>query len=136
MIKRKKGFSLIEVLVGMTLISIALVGLAEMFTLSVMNNRRSNEISNATFLAQQQIDYIRTLTEAELYNLPTVTDEQMDLNLDGTVDFRRLTQAQASNGTYKVMVFPAIKAAESQESLLADPVAHKVLAQLSTFISR
>ena len=38
---KKDGFSLIEVLVGIAIVAIALLGLAQIFTYSVMTNSRA-----------------------------------------------------------------------------------------------
>jgi len=139
----KNGFSLIEVLVGIALIGTVLIGLAQLFTLSVMNNLRSSEISNATFLAQQNIDYLRSLTELEISEFPQVArgesgDEAIDLNVDGTTEFRRLTQVTPNGGIFdiRVMVFPATARNTPVAQLLADPEGHHVQAQINTVISR
>lgn len=144
---KKNGFSLIEVLVGIALIAVVLIGLAELFTLSVMNNLRSSEISNATFLAQQNIDYLRSLLDGELKNFPQVSrgessDEAVDLNADGTTDFRRITQVTVQTSTsgdtfdIRVLVFPETERNTPIAQLLADPEGHRVQAQINTVISR
>ena len=139
----KNGFSLIEVLVGIALIGIVLIGLAQLFTMSVMNNLRSSEISNATFLAQQNIDYLRSLTGPEMSNFPLVArgesgDEAIDLNVDGTTDFRRLTRVTPNGELFdiRVWVFPAAERNTSVAQLLLDPERHHVKAQINTVISR
>ena len=138
---KTKGFSMIEVVIGIALVGIALLGLAQLFFLSVMNNARSDSMTNATFLAQQQIDFLRNLTADELENLTiSPIDEQMDINNDGAVDFRRITQIQKS-GFYwniRVLVFPALQAyAETDvEELLQSPSDYHVRADISTVISR
>lgn len=136
--RKQKGFSLVEVLVGIALISIALVGLAELFTLSVVNNLRSNEITNATFLAQQEIDYLRTMIGSELTALPAIGDEQIDLNGDGTIDFRRITQVQYATSNYnvRVLVFPPSQLTTPQGQLVATPEQYQVKARISTTIYR
>jgi prepilin-type N-terminal cleavage/methylation domain-containing protein len=136
--KKEKGFSLIEVLVGITLVAIALVGLAELFTLSVLNNLRSSEISNATFLAQQEVDHVRTLLSNELTAFPAITDEQMDINGDGTVDFRRITQVTPVTSGYdvRVLVFPRKQLSVAQATLIASPTLYQVKAQVDTIITR
>ena len=139
----KNGFSLIEVLVGIALIGIVLIGLAQLFTMSVMNNLRSSEISNATFLAQQNIDYLRSLTGPEMSNFPLVArgesgDEAIDLNVDGTTDFRRLTRVTANGEIFdiRVWVFPVTEANTNVNDLLHHPEQHHVQAQINTVISR
>jgi len=104
-----------------------------------MNNARSDAMTNAIFLAQQQIDFMRNLSADELHNLSlSPIDELMDINSDGLVDYRRITQL-ASSGFYwnvRVLVFSALQAEMALENLLANPSAYKVRADLSTIISR
>jgi prepilin-type N-terminal cleavage/methylation domain-containing protein len=136
---KSKGFSMIEVVVGIALVGVALLGLAQLFSLSVMNNARSDAMTNATFLAQQQIDFLRNLTADELYNLSlSPIDELMDINSDGIVDFRRITQLAVS-GFYwnvKVLVFPGLQAQVELDNLIASPAEYQIRADLNTVISR
>lgn len=134
--KKQDGFSLIEVLVGIALIAIALIGLAQLFTMSVTNNLRANQLSTATFLCQQQIDYMRTLTPTELDLLPVIQDEQIDINLDSEMDFRRITTIQRNLNYFKVLVFPASQFSTAVNTLIAQPLAHQVKAQMGTIIQR
>lgn len=136
---KSKGFSMIEVVVGIALVGVALLGLAQLFCLSVMNNARSDAMTNSIFLAQQQIDFLRNLSAPELYNLSlSPIDELMDINSDGTVDFRRITQLAAS-GFYwnvRVMVFSGLQAQVAMDNLIASPSEYRVRADVSTIISR
>jgi len=154
MIGRKKetargqeGFTLIEVIISLALVTVVFVSLAQLFTLSVMQNLRSNEMSNAIFLAQQQIDYLRTLTIDELGNFPTVNigesnDELIDINQDGTEDFRRLTvvtPSQVANTAgfdVLVMVFPIFARNVARDQLIANPDKYRVRAYVHTIITR
>ena len=146
--RRTKGFSLIEVLVGIALVGIALLGLAQLFTYSVMNNLRSDRISNATFLAQQQIDVLRNLTTDEMTDLmqngtvdlegdgtgDIFTDEQINVNSDSIVDYRRITSI-LQDGLFwnvRVYVFPGDKAGEDVNTLVQNPERHKVLADITS----
>jgi hypothetical protein len=104
-----------------------------------MNNLRSSEISNATFLAQQNIDYLRNLTQAEMNTFPETArgesaDEAVDLNADGTTDFRRLTQITPQITSDRT--FPETERSTPIAQLLADPGQHHVQAQINTVISR
>lgn len=139
----RSGSTFIEAIIGMAIVGIALLGLAQLFLLSISNNTRGGEISQATFLAQQRIDYLRSLTAAELAEFPSAgraesVDESLDMNSDGTPDFRRITQVQASGYSYaiKVLIFPASQAGVAQGTLLLDPSGHKSRISVSTIISR
>ncbi len=136
---KSKGFSMIEVVVGIALVGVALLGLAQLFCLSVMNNARSDAMTNSIFLAQQQIDFLRNLSANELHNLSLSSiDELIDINSDGIVDFRRITQLAAS-GFYwnvRVMVFSGLQAQVAMDNLIASPSEYQVRADVSTIISR
>ena len=141
---KKEGFTLIEVLVAVFLVGIAIMGLAQFFTLAVLNNSRADRIANATFLAQQRIDFLRNLETVELNTLtlkdgiPIPVDEQLDINSDGTIDFRRVTDIQHI-GFYwniRVLVFAGPLSGTSAAQLLLDPVQYKVMADMNTVISR
>ncbi len=144
---KQQGFTLIEVIISLALVTVVFVSLAQLFTLSVMQNLRSNEMSNAIFLAQQQIDYLRTLTIDELGNFPTVNigesnDELIDINQDGTLDFRRLTvviPSQVANTAgfdVLVMVFPIFARDVARDQLIANPGKYRVRAYVHTIITR
>lgn len=153
---KNRGFTLLEVAIGIALVAIAVLGLAEMFTLSVLNNLRSDRITNASFLAQQRVDVLRNLTEAELdYFTSNASidlnndgtadlskDELIDLNGDGQNDYRRLTRirrsAEFTGSAWEVdvSIFSAEQFSEDESQLLGDPQRHRVRARVSTIISR
>ena len=137
--RKRKGFTLMEVVIGIALVAIALLGLAQVFTYSVMNNSRSERMSAATYLAQQQIDSLRSLTADELNALTEgAMDEQIDINNDGSYDFRRITQVQntGSNWAVRVMVFSAEEMNRSLNSLIQNPGQYRVRADVNTVITR
>jgi len=135
----KKGFTLVEALVGIFLVGVAVLGLAQMFTYSVLMNGRAEKISNASFLAQQQIESLRDLTAGELNLLVgSDIDELLDVNLDTTIDYRRITRIQMSNQFWdvRVLVFSAEQQNTTLDQLMQDPQAASVKAQFHTMISR
>jgi prepilin-type N-terminal cleavage/methylation domain-containing protein len=137
--KRDRGFTLIEVLIGMALIGIAVMGLAELFTLAVLQNRQADRIANATFLAQQEIDTVRNMTSAEISAQAGVPlDEPLDINADGVDDYRRITQILSTGNLWDVRVF--VFSAEHMETdldeLIADPDGHRARSQIQTLVSR
>jgi prepilin-type N-terminal cleavage/methylation domain-containing protein len=137
--ENSEGFSLIEVLVGLAIVAIGLLGLAQLFTYSVMSNSRAERTSNATFLAQEQIDYLRNLTRDELDTLTAGTiDEPLDINNDGTIDYRRITEIQSSGLFWdiRVLVFSAEELDTDVSALTQNPLGNGVRASMSTIISR
>jgi len=138
-----RGFSLIEVLVGIFLVAVAVLGLAQLFLVAVANNLKADRVANATFLAQQQIDWLRGFTaeELDIYTNTTLEsrDEVLDLNLDSTNDFRRITGISLADGMFhvNVHVYSAEKISGlSAFALLADPNQYRPQAMISTLISR
>ena len=141
--KNTRGFSLIEVLVGIFLVAVAVLGLAQLFLVAVANNLKADRVANATFLAQQQIDWLRGFTaeELDIYTNTTLEsrDEVLDLNLDSTNDFRRITGISLADGMFhvNVHVYSADKISGlSAIALLADPNQYRPQAMISTLISR
>lgn len=153
---KNRGFTLLEVVLGIALIAIAVLGLAEMFTLSVLNNLRSDRITSASFLAQQRIDVLRNLTVGELDYFTSnasidlnndgtpdlLKDEIIDLNGDSQNDYRRLTRIAYSTEfpgnawEVDVFIFSAEQFGQDQSQLLSNPQQHRVRAMVSTIISR
>lgn len=144
--KKKSGFSLIEVLVGLFLVAVAVLGLAQLFLLAVANNHKADRVSTATNLAQQQIERLRSLTSEELLEIRgAVIDEIIDINLDLTNDYRRITTVEGMDFVFqaRVYVYSAEKLTVPQDELVPDPQApfdpsnpHRPRAFLSTIITR
>jgi prepilin-type N-terminal cleavage/methylation domain-containing protein len=141
--KKSPGFSLIEVLVGLFLVAVAVLGLAQLFLAAVANNLKADRVANATFLAQQQIDWLRGFTFDELNAYAGTTiesrDEVLDLNLDGTNDYRRITDFRIAADTYQVRIY--VYSAEkfgivSPAALIADTDMHRPRALITTIITR
>lgn len=143
--KTGKGFTLIEVLVGMALMGTAVLGLAELFTLAVLQNRQADRIANATFLAQQQIDAVRNMTVGEISAMAGIPIDDL-INVNGDVDslgnplydYRRVCQILSTGGLWdvRVSVFSAEQLETPVNDLINDPEGHKVRAQIQTIISR
>jgi prepilin-type N-terminal cleavage/methylation domain-containing protein len=155
--QHQNGFTLIEAVIGIALLAIAVLGLAEVFTLSILNNLRSEQISNSSFLAQQQTDALRNLTQGELSFLSTnqtadlngdgspdiSLDERLDLNSDGLDDYRRITNLQVgqSEGTtttweVTVLVFSQEQLQVPKADLLQNPQVYRLRGRVDTIIAR
>jgi prepilin-type N-terminal cleavage/methylation domain-containing protein len=135
---RRKGFSLVEVVIGIAIVGIALLGLAQLFTYSVLINSRSERMTKATFLAQQRIEFLRNISSTDLLALPNPTDEQIDIDNDGTADFRRITQLEVSGYHWdvRILVFSVEQASVPVDTLIEQASDYKVRADISTVISR
>ena len=137
--KKRKGFSLIEVLVAMALTTVALMGLIQLFLLGIAQNNRSDKMTNAIFLAQQQIEQLRTFTADELNALTSLPiDDLINLNQDSVDDFRRITQVQILGFSWeiRVLVFAGAQTGVTAAELIADPDTYRVRTDVSTIISR
>jgi type IV pilus assembly protein PilV len=81
----KRGFTLLEVLIAITIFSIGLLAVATMQISAVNGNRLGNEVTQATYLAQMQIDALRSSDIATLiaggpYNDPNNPIDETEAN--------------------------------------------------------
>jgi type IV pilus modification protein PilV len=60
------GFSMVEVLVAILLLTVGLLALAKMQTQAVASNSYGNQLTEATFLAQDKLEELRLLNECYL----------------------------------------------------------------------
>jgi len=122
---------------AIAIVGIALLGLAQLFTYSVLINSRSERMTNATFLAQQRIEFLRNVSTTELSSIVSPTDEQLDLNSDGILDFRRITQLQPTGYSWhvRILVFSGEQIGVPVASLIDEPDKYRVRADISTIIS-
>ena len=75
---KQKGFTLIEVLVGLVLLAFGLLAVAGMQTIAVKGNFFSHHLTQASYVGQERLEF--------LHNLP-ITSTQLDAGShnDGTV---------------------------------------------------
>ena len=57
----KRGFTLIEVLIGLVILAIGLLGIAGMQASSVKGNFFSNNLTEATYIAKDRLELLKTL---------------------------------------------------------------------------
>jgi len=74
-IENNKGFTLIEVLVAMVILSVGLLGTAALITGIINGNKVSNRISTATTCAQDKMEEIRRLGYSGMPTSDTTTTE-------------------------------------------------------------
>jgi len=63
---RQSGFSMVEVMVAILLLTVGLLALAKMQTQAVASNNFGNQLTEATFLAQDKLEELRLLNECFL----------------------------------------------------------------------
>ena len=63
---RQSGFSMVEVMVAILLLTVGLLALAKMQTQAVASNNYGNQLTEATFLAQDKLEELRLLNECYL----------------------------------------------------------------------
>ena len=75
------GFSILEVLVAATILTVALSTLAQLIALSTRNNSSANATTYASLLAQQKMEQLRSLAWGfDAYGLP-LTDSTTDITV-------------------------------------------------------
>ena len=61
----QKGFALIEILIGLVILAIGLLGIAGMQITSVKGNFFSNSMTQAAHLAQDKLEYLKNLSYSD-----------------------------------------------------------------------
>jgi type IV pilus assembly protein PilV len=61
MVSKKDAFSLIEVLIALTILVIGLLAIASLQVTSVRGNFFSNNLMQATYVAQDRLEYLKSL---------------------------------------------------------------------------
>ena len=79
----EQGFSLVEVLVAILLLTVGLLALAQMQTRAVASNAFGNQLTQATFLAQDKLEELRLLNECylEVSSKPQISWTTADQNV-------------------------------------------------------
>jgi type IV pilus assembly protein PilV len=62
MVFRKEGFSLIEVLISLVFLAIGLLAIASLQVTSVRGNFFSNNLMQATYVAQDRLEFLKNLS--------------------------------------------------------------------------
>jgi len=61
MIQKQRGFSLIEVLIGLIFLAIGLLAMAALQATSIRGNFFSNNLMQATYVAQDRLEFLKNL---------------------------------------------------------------------------
>ena len=77
----QRGFSLVEVLFALVVLSVAVSGLAHLFTVAAYTNARARATTYAAVLAQQKMEQLRGLAYGFDPSGGTVTDVDTDITV-------------------------------------------------------
>jgi type IV pilus modification protein PilV len=75
----QEGFSLVEILIAMAVLSIGLLSIAAMQASAVKGNARSNRLTERTFAASNQIEYLLNIP----FNDPDLADGNHNRTANG-----------------------------------------------------
>jgi prepilin-type N-terminal cleavage/methylation domain-containing protein len=84
-IRKAKGFTLIEVVAGLIILAVGLLGIAAMQVTSTKGGYFSNNVTQATFLAQDKLEYLKNLS----YNDSDLSNGQHDEGILSGIIFSR-----------------------------------------------
>jgi type IV pilus assembly protein PilV len=90
---KREGFTLIEVLVGLVILAVGLLAIAGMLLTTVKGNYFSNHLTQASYVAQDRLEFLKTIA---------ITDNALTA---GTHPEQAVTiSGQAFNRSYTVVV--------------------------------
>ena len=95
-IRKSNGFSLIEVVISLLILSLALLAIAGLHVTSIYGNSFANRLTQATYVIQDRLESLKYLPlESEL--LAVGTHDEGSITFSGTVFNRSYTVALNNN---------------------------------------
>lgn len=95
----KKGFSLIELLVALSILAIGLLGIIPLAITTIRLNAFQNQMLNAKYLAERQAEYLRSIS----LNSPDLTNDNDNNDLDNTTNPDHNITRIMDGTTYNIM---------------------------------
>jgi type IV pilus assembly protein PilV len=100
--RNRKGFTLIEVLVGLVILAVGLLAIAGMLVTSVKGNYFSNQLTQASYIAQDRLEFLKNLP-IDNGALNAGTHPEVSVTVSGQVFSRSYTVAV--NGGLKTITY-------------------------------
>lgn len=94
--RENSGFTLMEVLVAMLILSVGLLGMAALITGIINSNKLSNRISTATVLAQDKMEEVRQVGYSGMPASDTTTTEDYNSITNYSL-YKRVTFTDVAN---------------------------------------
>ena len=98
----RKGFTLIEVLVGLVILAVGVLAIAGMLVTSVRANYFSNQLTQASYVAQDRLEFLKTIPITN-DALKAGTHAEQPVSISGQVFNRSYTVTV--NGDLKTMTY-------------------------------
>ncbi|MGQ9777866.1 MAG: type IV pilus modification PilV family protein [Thermodesulfobacteriota bacterium] len=95
----QKGFSILEILIGFIILAIGLLAIAALQTTSVKGNYFSNNLMQATYIAQDRLEYLKNISYDSLRsgNFPEESIIVRGMTFNRSYN---ITKISDSNGDY------------------------------------
>jgi type IV pilus assembly protein PilV len=98
--KNEKGFTLIEVMISMVILAIGILGLAPLMVLSIYSNTYSQDLTQATAVAQDRIEQLKNAP-----NFAVIPYTDSTLNIYGTYKRVIVVDDASTDGTVPAGVY-------------------------------
>jgi type IV pilus assembly protein PilV len=72
--RNERGFTLLEILIGISIFSIGVLAVATMQISAIRGNRLGNEVTQATFLAEDKLEELKN--SADIASVPDSSDQE------------------------------------------------------------
>jgi len=82
--KRQVGFSLLEVMIGLLILSIGMLGIAAMTTTSIRTNANANHLSEAMNIGQAQMEKLKIVAWGTLSNASSTSTSKSGVTFTNT----------------------------------------------------
>ena len=100
--RNRKGFTLIEVLVGLVILAVGLLAIAGMLVTSVKGNYFSSHLTQASYIAQDRLEFLKNLP-IDNGALNAGTHPELPVTVSG-LNFSR-SYTVAVNGSLKTITY-------------------------------
>lgn len=99
-VRRQKGFTLIEVVAGLIILAIGLLAIAAMQITSTRGGHFSNNITQATIFAQDKLEYLKNLSYNDSHLSNGLHNEDV---ISGTLFSRVVDVVEESGNSIKII---------------------------------